>query len=216
MARLGHDHSNIGTVDIDSTGADLIIVNVHYWAGPVSVSDDGSNTWMPGTERGGGYANVRQFYAWSPNTSGSQTITVSGGISTTFDVVWYDDIDSSGGDPFDVQNGASALTAALTTTVANALVNTSASAYYLQTTPYTIASPFTAYETYDDATNVPALSADYSQTSAGSVTATWSTGGSPISTAVSLMSFRRNGGGAAFKARSGLFIRQAVNRAGTY
>lgn len=93
---------------INTTGANLIVINVGYYAtaSGLTVTDSNSNTWTPLTANTGTATYQRFYYCYNPTVGSGHTFTVSGTtIYATFQVMAFDAVAAS---PFDTEVGNSA------------------------------------------------------------------------------------------------------------
>ncbi len=111
---------------IDTTGANLIVINVAWLNGggrTMSFSDSKSNTWtaMPIQQQGGGLAQD-SFYCYAPTVGSGHTFTASKGGSNIFSSVYVQAWSGAGTSPFDQSNGA--ILTAVTTAEAGSITPT--------------------------------------------------------------------------------------------
>src|SRR5260370_38961657 len=95
------------TTAIDTTGADLLVVLLSYYAGTsiASFVDSKGNTWIPLTVQNGTFRSGQLYYCKAPTVGTGHTITASG--ASTYTAVCFAAF--SGSDqtaPFDVRNGS--------------------------------------------------------------------------------------------------------------
>jgi hypothetical protein len=98
--------TSVTTAGVDTTGANLIVLNVVYLQGTSpAVSDSAGNTWTALTQRaaGGGHSS-RLYYCLSPTTAASHTFTAS--ASTSFPSIYAEAF--SGVGAYDQESGAGA------------------------------------------------------------------------------------------------------------
>ncbi len=100
------DGNGVTTGAVDTTGADLLIINVGYYfpLGPVTVSDSKGNSWSALTAYGfsGGATNL----FWSKPTSVGAGHTFSSNVSTTFPSIEVMAFSGSHATPLDQATGA--------------------------------------------------------------------------------------------------------------
>lgn len=105
------DTANVTTGAIDTTGANLLVLNV-VWSsavGSVTISDSNGNTWFPLTaadSAGGSHVESQLYYAKNPIAGTGHTFTVTGsigGITPSVAVEAWSGADIAS--PFDQENG---------------------------------------------------------------------------------------------------------------
>ncbi len=101
--------NSVTTDDIDTTGANFIVVAASYAkAVSVTLTDSKSNTWVPLTARAGpAFAKVQFFYSVTPTVGAGHNFTLTGtGEKATIAAIAYSGVKTSS--PFDVQSGNAA------------------------------------------------------------------------------------------------------------
>lgn len=195
----------------DSTGATLIVVVTSFWNNyPGAPTDNKGNTYIALTQRGVAYANQRMFYCENPTVGTGHTITQpssasSSNVSTA--AGWFSGTLTSGA--FDVESGGSTLVGSITPSQNDSLIVSSAADYYLATAPISVNAGFTKVQDYISAgPDEPACLAYLIQTTAASVSPTWTFAGSSVSQVHTLAVFKpgAGGGGASVKRMSMLGI----------
>jgi hypothetical protein len=171
------------TSAVDTTGADLLILSVSWYAGgttTLSVSDSKFNTWIPLTLRNTATTAHRLYYAKNPTVGTGHTASaLATGIYAFVALHAYAGADLTA--PFDVEAGATATggsslaTGSVTPAVAGALVF-SGWAGMNNTSAPTVAAPLTRRQFTNPvpSTCVAGASADYVQTTAAAINPSWS------------------------------------------
>ncbi len=106
------DATGATTVPFDTTGADLIVLNVGRYTGisaTVTVSDAYSNTWVAATDRINANTIADQmYYCLNPTVGAGHTFTAVGG-DLIFPVLCVEAWTGAGVTPFSGQNGATSV-----------------------------------------------------------------------------------------------------------
>lgn len=176
------DTSNVTTSAIDTTGANLLIACVAYISGTASVTDSKSNTWSALTAINSS-VDVRAFYVSAPTVGSGHTVTGSAAVGfPSVSLVALSGAKVS--TPFDVENGAGAggtsvATGNVTPSENNEIVLTCLSTGGSTITGVSGGAGFTILDTVNFLTgNHLGLSHAYQiQTTAATVSATWTTAG---------------------------------------
>lgn len=182
----------------DTTGATLIVVGTQHWnTNPGAPTDNKGNTYTALTHRGSAFAQQTIYYCVNPTVGAGHVFTQpSAGSSSNVSasVAWFGGTLTSGA--FDVEAGASALTASITPSQNNSLIICVGAEYYSSTNPYTINAGFTAVQTFISTNiDIPACMAYLIQGTAAAVTPTWSKVGGSISEVICLAVFKGAAGG---------------------
>lgn len=189
--------NGVTTVGVDTSGATLLVVAVHYYAGgtPPTLTDNKGNSgsYVALSANGGSVASVRLYYMAAPAVGSGHTFTATG--ASSFPAASFLALAGSAASPFDQQNtyfdevGGTALSVdhngGITPSEANEIViaavtpGDSTSGLGLNggfTTAYTVARAANAYG---------AGLAYLIQTAAAAANPTWSwTGGSAAASAI--------------------------------
>lgn len=93
---------------IDTTGSNLIVINIGTYGGLSAgvPTDSKSNTWTGLTGKGGSYGS-RFFYCYNPTVGSGHTFTISIGLAPPFyPCIFVAAFSDSLSSPFDQENGA--------------------------------------------------------------------------------------------------------------
>lgn len=110
---------------VDTTGANLLVINAIYASAP-AVADNKGNTWNALTAQTSGGVSSQLFYAQNPTVGAGHTFTVTANFPSA-ELLAFSGMQSA---PFDQQNGATGgpnvTTGSITPTADNAVVVTGA------------------------------------------------------------------------------------------
>jgi hypothetical protein len=213
----------ITTDGVNTTGANFFVVGVAaYQTDPdlAHFSDNKSNTWFRLPRSSSNDLQSAIFYAYNATGGAGHTITIASGIQFPAVELLAFNAGTFGGDPFDVtkvtafHTGTTNQAGSFTPNFNNELVVAFA-ATLASEGGTSCSSPFNSL--VDSilflAPSVGAYDAYEIQTTATNRNPTWTFGNS-IPSDAHMISFVP--GAAAFNARPGLNVKQAVNRSGTY
>lgn len=202
---------SVVTGGITTTGANLIVVSVSYYATVATLTDSKSNTWTSlSTFTGSSFYTVL-YYCYAPTVGAGHTFTFSG--VTNYPVISVAAFSGAASSPFDQQNGSSTLsTGSITPTVANELV---VSGLTCSGSVSSINAGMTISDSlgYASGQSVGGGLAYIIQTAASAISPTWTATGS--ATASGIASFK-SGAAAATPLPPSLFVYQAINRSNTF
>jgi hypothetical protein len=188
------------TSDVDTTGANFLVLNVGFLssAAPITVSDSKGNTWSSLTAQSTGTnASVQVFYAANATVGTGHNFTISAiGSFSTACVAAFSNVKTSS--PLDQQSGAGNASAStiqagsVAPTENNELIITSVVSH-LAGEPFTIDSSFAIAAQQDDISSCcfPSGLAYIIQTSAGAANPTWTLTGSAGQTAAQIATFKK-------------------------
>lgn len=99
---ISHAGSATGvTSGIDTTGANLIIINDSFFGGSSTPTDSKGNIWTGLTGQGVGGRAVRLYYCYNPTVGSGHTFTSTAAFSSIQVQAWS----GSAASPFDQENG---------------------------------------------------------------------------------------------------------------
>lgn len=206
------DTNSVTSSGIDTTGANLLVVAVSWYAGngveSVTVSDSNSNTWTSLTKAtnvsSGGNQRLQFFYAKNATVGASHTFTASGtAFYPAVHISAWSGADTSS--PFDqesvssVQNLATIQPGSITPSAVNELVVTAQAHTNSIGTPMTIDSGFSSPDEVDRISTSLEISWAYIiETSIVAKNPTWSTPAAGTTDMVAaIASFKVSSGGGA-------------------
>lgn len=177
---------------VDTTGATLLVAVVTRYSGGVpTVSDSNSNTWTALTDRTGGEAAARIYYAVNPTVGSAHTFTIGGGGSDYYAKITVGAFSGAAtSTPFDQQNGAgsgsgstSLASGSVTPGEDNELIISVISTGTGSSGTYSVDNSMTKFsgeEPYEINVNEGHAGAYKIQTTATAIDATWSWTGSAV------------------------------------
>jgi hypothetical protein len=197
---------DITTSGINTTGADLLVVSIHFYQGSgadPTPSDSKGNTWSARTKYDSSNRHVRIYYSQGGSVGSGHTFTLAQTAPSQYLVIAVTAWSGSAASPYDVESGAntgsgaSLATGSVTPTQANELVIsaiTSSSA-----TAHTINASMTVSDDLPQnsgpTTHVGGAMAYIVQTSASAINPTWSFA-SGSEAAAAIATFKAAAGGA--------------------
>jgi hypothetical protein len=112
--------TGVTTDGVDTTGADLIVVNVGWYSNgglnnTLAVSDSEGNTWTALTIRSTTNIACRLFYVYNPSVGAGHTFTANDGANSPYPSIEMMAFSGAAAAPFDQQNGATATATSIAT-----------------------------------------------------------------------------------------------------
>ena len=181
------------TAAFDTTGANLLVVSVSWYAlggtTSVSVSDSKGNTWVPLTIHINNFRH-QFWYVAAPTVGSGHTVTVTG--SASYPTIIVHAVAGASSTPADQENGSAGVsplsTGSITPTAANALIVTGIAGN--MTSGLTVSPAMTQTTQYNvGGVNVAGATGYLLQTTAVAINPAWTFSGGSVESAASVASF---------------------------